>query len=226
MTSVFIEFDTRVREIDAYFIFLEEIINKNASLYFASGNRKRIKQVDEDLIKVLKANSFLLLYNLIESSIKLSITEIYDQISTKNKKYNEVIDEIRKIWITENYKNFKGKNTDFIFETIGKMAQDVISIKFSPDKIISGNIDGRKVRDFAVQYGFSEKTHHAAKNGVKLHQVKTQRNALAHGALSFKECGRQYTYEDLLDTKKQVIIYLRGIIRNIDNYLKADMYAV
>jgi hypothetical protein len=226
MTTVINEFNTRVKEIEVYFVLLEEIINQNAALYFPSKTKNKTKKIDEDLIKVLKANSFLLLYNLIESSIKLSITEIYDQISIKNKKYSEVVTEIRKIWITENYKNFQGKGTDFIFDTINNIAEDVISIKFNPDKIISGNIDGRKVRDFASQYGFSDKAHHLSKNGVRLHQVKTQRNLLAHGGLSFTECGRQYTYEDLVETKRQVIIYLRSILKNIDNYLAQNKYIV
>lgn len=224
MTTVINDFNTRVKEIEVYFTLLEEIINQNASLYLPLKSRNKIKRIDEELIKVLKANSFLLLYNLIESSIKLSITEIYDQISIKNKKYNEVVEEIRKIWILENYKNFQGKGTDFIFETINNLTEDIISIRFNPDKIISGNIDGRKVRDFALQYGFSEKTHHSAKNGVKLHQVKTQRNLLAHGSLSFAECGRQYTYEDLVESKKQVIIYLRSILKNINTYLTQNIY--
>ena len=87
------------------------------------------------------------------------------------------------------------------------------------DKVISGNIDGRKISEFSNIYGFSKKTHHLAQNGVKLHEVKIQRNNLAHGSLSFSECGRQYTYEDLTKIKRQVVIYLRGILNNIQKYI-------
>ncbi|PKP05283.1 MAG: hypothetical protein CVU11_01085 [Bacteroidetes bacterium HGW-Bacteroidetes-6] len=224
MITVINDFNTRVKEIDGYFKLLDSIINQDAKLFFPNKKSHKFKKIDDELIKVMKANCFLLLYNLIESSIKLSITEIYDSITLKTKKYDDVKDEIRKIWISENYKNFKDKGTDYIFNTINTIAQDIIDIQFKPEKVISGNIDGMKIREFSLNFGFSNTTHHSAKNGVKLHQVKKQRNDLAHGAVSFSQCGRQYTYEDLFEIKQQVIIYLRGILNNINSYLNNEHY--
>lgn len=224
MVGVINEFNTRVTEIDIYFKLLDNVINRDAKLLFPSNKTHKSKEFDSELIKVMKANSFLLLYNLIESSVKLSITEIYDSITLKTQKYEDVKDEIRKIWISENYSNFKNKGTNFIFESITNIAEDVIDIKFKPEKVISGNIDGLKIREFATSVGFSNSTHHAAKNGNKLHQVKRLRNDLAHGAISFSECGRQYTYDDLFEIKQQVIIYLRGILNNIQKFLDDEKY--
>ena len=68
-----------------------------------------------------------------------------------------------KIWILENYKKFKDKGTDFIFETIHNITEDIIDIKFKPEKVISGNIDGLKIREFSENLGFSNSTHHLAK---------------------------------------------------------------
>jgi len=224
MLNVITEFNTRVQEIDGYFKLLDNIINQEAQLFFPLKKSHKFKKFDEELIKVMKANSFLLLYNLIESSVKLSITEIYDSITLKTNKYEDVSDQIRKIWISENYKNFKDKGTDFIFETINKITEDIIELKFRPEKVISGNIDGLKVREFSNTIGFSNSTHHLAKKGVKLYQVKKQRNDLAHGAVSFSQCGRQYTYEDLQEIKQQVIIYLRGILNNIKTFLDNEEF--
>lgn len=224
MLTILNDFNTRVKEINGYFKLLDSIINKNAKLYFPDNKSHKYRNIDEDLIKVLKANSFLLLYNLIESSIKLSITEIYDSISLSNKKYDEVTDQIRRIWIAENYKNFKDKGTEFIFNSINNIMDDIIDIKFKPEKAISGNIDGRKINEFSSILGFSDITHYKAFNGVKLYQVKTQRNNLAHGSISFAECGRQYTYDDLLIIKQQVIIYLRGILTNIKKYIDNEQF--
>lgn len=226
MVTTINDFNTRVQEIDGYFKLLDSIINQGAQLHYPTKKNQKFKNFDEELIKVLKANSFLLLYNLIESSIKLSITEVYDSITSRTKKYDDVTDQIRKIWISENYKNFKDKGTDFIFHTINNITEDVIEIKFKHEKVISGNIDGQKIREFSNNIGFSNTTHHRAKNGVKLHQVKTQRNNLAHGAISFSECGRQYTYEDLLEIKQQVIIYLRGILNNIKTFIDDETFGI
>lgn len=224
MLSVINDFNTRVQEIDVYFKLLDNVINKDAKLFFPANKTHKFKDFDSELVKVMKANSFLLIYNLIESSVKLSITEIYDSITLTANKYDDVSDQIRKIWILENYKNFKNRGTDFIFGAISDIAEDIIDIKFRSEKVISGNIDSRKVSEFSTHIGFSNTTHHLAKNGVKLYQVKKLRNDLAHGSISFSECGRQYTYEDLFETKQQVIIYLRGILNNIKKYLDDEKF--
>lgn len=224
MLSVINDFNTRVQEIDIYFKLLDNVINKDAKLFFPANKTHKFKDFDSELVKVMKANSFLLIYNLIESSVKLSITEIYDSITLTGNKYDDLSEQIRKIWILENYKNFKNRGTDFIFGAISDIAEDIIDIKFRSEKVISGNIDGRKVSEFAAQIGFSNTTHHLAKNGVKLYQVKKLRNDLAHGSISFSECGRQYTYEDLFETKQQVIIYLRGILNNIKKYVDDEKF--
>lgn len=226
MITIINDFNTRVSEINTYFKLLDSIINEDAKLFYPNKKTHKYKKVDDELVKVLKANSFLLLYNLIESSMKLSITEIYDSVSSTSKKYDDVKMQIRKIWISENYRNFEGKGTEFIFDTINNLAEDIIQIKFRPEKVISGNIDGKKIREFSGYIGFSDFTHHSAKKGVKLHQVKTQRNNLAHGSISFSDCGRQYTYEDLNTTKNQVIIYLRGIMKNIQTYIDNEHYSL
>lgn len=226
MTTVISDFEKRVVEIELYFKFIESVINENAALYFEQKRNKKIQQINPELIKVLKANLFVLLYNLAESSIKLSLEEIYDSISSKNKKYIEVCEEIKKIWIKTKYNNFRNTGTNSIFQTINNMAQDVIEIRFDSEKLISGNIDGRKIKEFASQHGFSSKVSKYAKDGVKLHQVKTQRNSLAHGNESFAECGRRYTITELKEIKHEVIIYLRRILNNIKKYLDNNHYFV
>ncbi|MBK6773181.1 MAG: hypothetical protein IPG78_13840 [Ignavibacteria bacterium] len=61
-------------------------------------------------------------------------------------------------------------------------------------------------------------------NGAKLHDVKIQRNQLAHGEISFSKCGRNYTIEDLIKTKDHTIKYLRKILKNINAYLESKKF--
>lgn len=224
MITVLNDFNKRVAEIEVYFKLVENIIQKNAQLHFPTKKRGKTIDFDEELIKILKANCFLLLYNLIESSIKQSIAEIYDTISTKNVQYKHTIDEIKKIWITEKYKNFRNQGASVIFDQIDKIAKDIISIQFDTERTIPGNIDGRKIREFAEKYGFSEKVHHRANEGIKLHQVKIERNKLAHGIESFAQCGRRFGFGELTLAKNEVTIYLRGILKNIQKYLDSEKF--
>jgi hypothetical protein len=55
--------------------------------------------------------------------------------------------------------------------------------------------------------------------------VKTQRNDLAHGSISFSECGRQYTVDELERIKRQVVVFMRSILRSIGAYIRKQSYA-
>lgn len=223
MNSVIIDFEKRVAEIELYFKHLDNIESQETKIYFPHKANRKIVEYDSELIKVFKANLFLLLYNLAESSIKQALTSLYDEITSKNIKYSTAIDEIKKIWIETEHKNFKLIGIDRIFETINSLAEEIINIEFD-DSVISGNIDGRKIRIFAEKYGFSNTTPWQAKKGEKLHIVKKQRNSLAHGNLSFAECGRNYTLLELKEVKSQVIIHLRGILKNIKYFIDNSKY--
>ena len=224
MTSVISDFNKRSNEINLYFKLLEKILDKNAILFLPNNQTRKYNDFDDELQKVMKANMFLLLYNLAESSIKQAIVEIYDTITAENVQYSNVSEQIKKIWIKLNYKNFNQHGTDRIYEAIEQIALDFIEIEFEVNKNISGNIDALKIREFASQIGFSTKTHHSLNNGASLHQVKIQRNKLAHGDLSFAECGRNYTLSDLKTINNQVIKYLYRILLNIEKYLNDDSY--
>jgi hypothetical protein len=224
MIVTLIDFEKRTKEINLYFKHLQLLDIENAKIYLENRPRKKYFKANIELIKVLKANTFLLLYNLVESSIKQSITEIYDSITNDNLTYDEVIDEIKKIYIKENHASFKNLGIDNIFRTINSLSTEIIDIQFNSDKIISGNIDGRKVREFAAIYGFSDRSHIRANNGNKLHIVKLQRNNLAHGNVSFAECGRTYSTEEIEIIKNEVILFLRSILKNIDKFIDSKKY--
>lgn len=224
MITVKAEFEKRAEEIEEYFKLLESFFEKEAILYFPNKRTHKYKRLNPELEKVLKANCFLLLYNLIEASVKQSITEIYDQVTSKGLTYREVTSHFKELWIKENYKNFKDHGEKNIFQFISNIDEDVITIDFDPSKVISGNIDRRKIEFFSNKFGFSSRVHYSAGNGDKLHQVKMRRNSLAHGNISFSECGREFTYEDLCDIKKQVIRYMRQILKNIEQFLLDDKF--
>lgn len=224
MITVIADFNQRVGEIDSYFVLLDQLIEQEAIIYFPNKRSHKFKRTNQEQEKVLKANCFLLLYNLIESSVKLSITEIYDTITSKGVLFADVIDEIKKLWLREKYKNFDGLAEGNIFTVIESINGDSLSINFNPNKLISGNIDRQKIEAFSSKYGFSMNIHYSAGDGSKLHQVKTFRNQLAHGNISFSECGRQFTVEELLAIKNQVVRYLRQVLKNIEKYCDAEEF--
>lgn len=224
MITVTADFEKRVREIDVYFRHLEAIEEKEGRLSVVTARGRILKNNDPELVKVLKANLFLLLYNLVESSVRQSLNEVFDAITSEQMSYSEASDHVKKIWINEGHRKFANKSAEQIFNSLASLAQDRVEIEFRDGIIAGGNIDGRKVRNFSEVYGFSCAVHRNANDGVKLYEVKKHRNDLAHGLVSFSECGRNYTVSDLRQTKHEVVMYLRGILRNISRYLDGKKF--
>ncbi len=214
------DFDRRVMEIEIYFNFLENIINRNPKLFYS--DTEKYEPIDREMIKILKANGFLLLYNLAESSIKKAIEEIYIELNNKNVAYEDIRTELKKIVL----KNFKDCNINNLL-MIENISIDIVSKCFDSEKIISGNLDARKIKDFAKNYGFSYQTDaRITKNGDELLTVKNKRNDLAHGVFSFCDCGKDYTVEDILKIKKEVVSYLKEILGNIEKYIITEEYLI
>jgi hypothetical protein len=224
MDTVIADFERRVSEIDLYFQHLEAIEEKDGKLSVATSTTRRLRNVNPELVKVLKANLFLLLYNLAESSIRQAITELLDTISSERITYSQAADELKRLWIDVGHCRFKNRSAQEIFGALEGLPNDIIDIPFRSEMISGGNIDGRKIREFGTVYGFSCKTHRNANEGVKLFNVKRLRNDLAHGLVSFGECGRNYTVSDLRAMKREVIMYLRGVLRNVGRYINARRF--
>ena len=55
-------------------------------------------------------------------------------------------------------------------------------------------------------------------------QLKERRNDLAHGTLSFAECGRDYSIYDLSDIKSETDLFLKGLLQGMKQYYDEKLY--
>ncbi|KAM3099929.1 MAE_28990/MAE_18760 family HEPN-like nuclease [Phormidesmis sp. 146-12] len=223
MTSVLLQdFTERSREVSRYFIFLKSLEQGTTKLSMdGKGSSSKIKDIDPELLKTLKASGFLLLYNLVEATMRNVIEAIFDELRSKGVSYDQIRPELKKIVL----KNLKKRNPDKIFSSITAISVDIITAGFDKEDLFSGNIDGRKIKSTAAEYGFSHSTEYAKTgDGSDLLTVKTNRNDLAHGLKSFTEVGRDKTAGELLEIKNKVIKYLKQILQNIETYLDNAEY--
>ncbi len=223
MTNVLIQdFTERSKEVSKYFMLLKSLEQGTTQLSMESKNGKqKNKEIDPELLKTLKASGFLLLYNLVEATMRNIIEAIFDQLKSKGVSYDDVRPELKKIVL----KNIKKRNPDKILSSITTISVDIITAGFDKEDLFSGNIDGKKIRETATEYGFSHVTdQEKTGNGTDLLTVKANRNDLAHGIKSFAEVGRDKTADELIEIKNKVIRYLKQILQNIDDYLEGEEY--
>ena len=76
MLAVQLGFTDREREVTRYFAFLRSFADSKVS--FVGAPSFQITTEQDELLKTLKANAFLLLYNLVESTLKNCVEAIFD----------------------------------------------------------------------------------------------------------------------------------------------------
>ncbi|MCC3465341.1 MAG: hypothetical protein JGK37_04765 [Microcoleus sp. PH2017_06_SFM_O_A] len=93
------DFNRRVAEIQKYFELVDKIEQLGAlsakSIIFPSGEYI----VDSDIKKILQSHCYLLLYNLVESSIRNGITAIHDVILVEQLTYKDLSPKIKRLCV-------------------------------------------------------------------------------------------------------------------------------
>lgn len=71
-------FDERMEDINDYLSFVALLINKRPNLVYQDENNVDVAQeIELDITHILKANAFIILYNLIEATISNAIEDIH-----------------------------------------------------------------------------------------------------------------------------------------------------
>ena len=224
MQAIFDMFDERVEEIDLYFKAMKDLDQgtsdhvSNATFY------------NDEFIKILKANTLLMIYNLVESTVMGGILEIYDKLKQEGLTYSGVRKEIKDIWFSykfrqvydqqAHYNSYKGKALEIVNSIL---TGEVIELDRKATAI-SGNLDAQQIRNVCSEHGIVFQTDAQSRGGIVLETVKDRRNDLAHGTLSFAECGRDYSIEDLGEIKDQTELFLKGLLSGMKKYYDEKQY--
>jgi len=223
MDSIILEFESKVEEIEEYFSFI-----RTTTSLEREPDETRTVIVSMTVFNVLKANLFLLLYNLIEASFRDSLENICINITDNCLKYKNVISEIKKLWITKKYKNFEQQcsiprdisKAEFMMDKIDTIAEDIISVNYNNQ--LSGNVTPNVIKESIDEYGLSINDSDIEKSALFI--IKNKRNNLAHGNETFSECGSRYTTQRLEDIKNESIEYMRFILENIQSFIINQEY--
>jgi hypothetical protein len=211
------EYQKRLDEVEMYFNTIKVLDSGICKIVCTDilGNQTE-RRIDDELSKVLKANGFLLLYNLIEATIRNSISAIFGAMHAQNMTFKKLTDNLRKLWINQEVKNLKKEELLSLFSSI---LEDEL-IKFKAECVnISGNIDAQRIRDIAKQFGYKE-----SRDGRDLVTIKEKRNKLAHGEFTFSEIGKDYSVSDLIKFKDNTKDYLEDVLINIEVYINNKEY--
>ena len=221
ISFVFENFQERSEEVSKYFIFLQNLQQGKIKLVEEIPGNNKAKERDKVLENTLKASAYLLLYNLIESTMKNAIEAIFDELQNQGVSFDDIRPELKKIILV----NLKRRNPDKILDEIQDISLDIVKVGFNREELFAGNIDSKLIRETAKKYGFYSPTDDKKiTNGEDLYLVKNNRNDLAHGSKSFTEVGKEKGADELIKIKNQVVEYLEGILKKVETYIDKQEY--
>ena len=218
MNSAFLDFQTRSREVEAYFQFVLRLAATDSPPRSSDPELTRAVMQDHDeLLKTFKATCYLLLYNLVESTMRNAIEAIFDELKSKGVQFDECREELRR----EILKNFKKRDMEKLLPKLLSLARDVVHETFEGSETFAGNLDARAIRRTAKRFGFEAPI---GSEFAMLQTVKDARNDLAHGVKSFDEVGRNASPSDLEEARLQTVDILTKTLGNIRDYLLNQQY--
>ena len=219
---------SRRKEVTGYLRFLEKSLGTNATVQ-STGATSLLLELE--LTHMLKANTYLLLYNTIEAVMSQLLAEIHDEIRVSDASLDDLnpslyLEVIRKLKQgEENIANsFSHPSGRPFVEYWLRDYKERVGINRNPH--FSGNIDGKRIKTIGLKYGFAtgddaadSKLTHAA-----LQKAKTHRNTLAHGEKSFTDLGRGLSYTQVRDDAVATLRTLNTIRLVVDNFLTSEGY--
>lgn len=228
MDSVINNFEDRVVELNEHLQLLGYLSDPRASIVL---NAKSSKCISNVALKTMKASCFLMLYNLVESSIRGSMTNLYESINASNGELIGFQDYVKEVWLKQHFKKIDpiSSNQATYQNILVDIVESILtgsSVALDPKKVpISGNLDARKIRELFQSHNIPFNTHYRAFKGAELKTVKDKRNSLAHGDISFAECGREYTVSEIENIKKQTVVFIRSSLKNVKKHIEKKSYA-
>ncbi|MEB3160394.1 MAG: MAE_28990/MAE_18760 family HEPN-like nuclease [Synechocystis sp.] len=219
------DFEKKSREVRRYCLFLKGVESHaiQLSLGGAFVEQTKIRNLDTDLETTLKGAVFLLLYNLVESTLRDGIQYIYDVLKNNqvpfdhlNQSFQSTIIKVIKTMAEKDLGLSQWKNG---------ISLDIVYLVCQQEINFSGNLDSKKIREMLANYGLTiDQGNQKARGGKDLREIKDARKLLAHGHSSFSEKGRAYSADDLLEMQKRVDKYLKGVLIKIDEYVSKKEY--
>lgn len=175
--------------------------------------------ITQEMQCVAKAQSIILLYNLVESTVCDCLNAIYDAIQDESLIFGNVSDDIKNMW--RNY--LKRKN----LPEKTKNDNDIINMAIRFDSLainISGSLDFRKIQEVFSKHGCLLDNSSRDTIAQSFLVVKNKRNLLAHGNISFSECGAHYLLSDLQKYKEHIVDYMQDVVNKTCDYIANKAY--
>lgn len=232
-------FNERVNDIESYFDLVHHfelaISFGGAALNF--GNISYVVRPEQQ--KIMYSSIYIHLYNLIESTISTLINAVERHATSGiNGKLELLTDNMRKLYITSVASPYELLSNEKRLEKAISLFEQVLNLQPINIRIPAGgggNWDVVEIEKLSKNIGIKIPLPTHLRQRIKqpfrddkapIRLIKDIRNKLAHGSLSFSECGNNHVASDFRKLIDIVKDYLNYIISQYEAYINQYGYKV
>jgi hypothetical protein len=222
-------FEERLNEIEAYLALLDGIEKE------ARGGAPRIGAlaVTAQQQRILCSSVYLQLYNLVEATVTWCVGAVSEAVlGDGDRQAADLVKEVRTEWIRTTARTHVELTAQHRLDTVVGLLEGVIHAspisEWEVERGGGGNWDDREIERITRRLGCDFQVTSAVLEGVRrsvrddkgpLSLVKHLRNELAHGNISFDQCGANVTVAELNDIKVPTVSYLRELVNAFVDYI-------
>jgi hypothetical protein len=223
----------RLREVESYLGFLRSIAKATMS------GPPRLAGSDEPITaeqqRILYSSVYLQLYSVVEATITRCLDLVtVATLDSRKLKPGELSERLKREWVREvarthtdlNYAN----RLDSALSLCSHLVEQLPVTSFKITKA-GGNWDDTEIENMSKRLGcvltVPQEAFKAAKRPFRnekgaLALIKWLRNQLAHGEISFAQCGEGVTVEELERLAHLTAEYLKGVTASFEAYVVAE----
>lgn len=218
----------RINEIQVYINLLDT---------FDKANRDGSSIVSTEQYHILMANTFVLMYNMIEAAVTQSLRRLGEIISQDSGCPRCLSDKIVSEWIASHLGTKEQLNPESRLERGKGFYKHVLSgapSSLAFNKGGGGNWDDEEIFRFSEKLGINLRSiprHIASKIKRKREDdlgcmkfIVRNRNKLAHGEISFSECGKDKNLARIKEIFSDTSQYLKAMIDLFDDFAAQRMF--
>lgn len=238
--SLISDFNDRKNEIICYIELLEQIetMLKTGHPLLSANEHGVTYKISPSQQKILYSSLYLQLYNLVESTVTKCIASLEKNIQQIDSfSWCDLTDSIRRELLRSIAQQHESATVDTrtgaILNLLDHMFNANSKINISIHKKGGGNWDDKDIYALTKRIGLQltltdeltmkiKKNIYNDKRGLEL--VKHLRNKLAHGELSFVECGERLSFEELKILSDTIFSYLEVLISHFELFIEDKLF--
>lgn len=228
-------FEERLQEIDAYLDLLEALERQVREGPPKIGGAAITAQQQ----KILYSSVYLQLYNLVEATVNWCVDAVCAAAAEKGRwRPGDLSEDLRREWVRYTARTHINLNEQNRLDSAVNMCDRLIQALPVPEWTVEkggGGWDDEEIVGIARRLGFNLQVSPEAYSGIKrpvredkgpLALVRYLRNKLAHGSLSFAECGDGVTVDELKNLKQRTALFLREVVAAFKTYIDAHEFLI